>query len=1047
MEVAQSEWLSEVSGLAIAKAASDQRRSKKQTVTDELARKLEPMKEQLRQELTVILKTGLISRIKTLDESGGQMDEFDIIDLPDVKNLTPEVQKQLIEAMAKIDLWKREALAEMVEIVNEKGEKEVVPLFDDDSITEDIYMPLVRERILPEWMVTDKFSKTQQMINASDKLYQERLEEYTKSLTEEEQSLLDEASGVVGKLGSLAQKAVAMVPFAEADTAKSIIGLVTLGTQTTLTGAKMLTTRDWQGPLDGMLDNMKNLLSQSLTLALGGETGNLAGQLFGQAVTGIRIAKCLTMDPPSIDGAIDAIAGGISDAFGAVNSLDKNALSANPVVSQAISKSVTQLFRSAASAVRLKTHVDNADFESFVTELSKVADQTLKTTQSIVTEALKENKPEDAQKLIESKQKELTEQISKGLQILEKTAKVGKKMVDAAKRKDIHAFAQDIVDGIGGVLSGVVATFDADAGKRLANAYTTTTSIGMVGYYLSLDPPDKSKALSILGKGLSESFTMMSPSDENLKQVGSLLNSTFCSVADGVDIQKMLADGDYAGALRKLSAISKRVVSEVFKSAQKEDAEESGDETGDEDSETLDTELADKIQKSIGNVSESVAGCLQKMQDEEAQAELERKINELRSADALSSIESSQESIERLLIQGDESGTMAAETRSIENLIKVMVRDRMIMEMAFKVVSAGAAVVEQFVAPMAIGSAAIKLAENLIKAANRAMHLNTWIANQKDMQRAVSSFETSAQNFVKNQAEQFSHYSIRAALELARMIGEIVNCSGLATAAGQAVSKSAALALQAEEISYQFYKKADLEIAWRMTRKAWDHPESRKLQLKARQMNPTLAKYTLAWGAVVKKDALCQEAMSTCGLNALTLSHKNSNVANVQRYLETYFNEDNVVLKRYAPPDWMPASLELNAKSWGTAKSRAEKIAKIAVVPTGDIDEAFAQLPELQQAFENQTFLLKEDPESVQMLSMFESAYTAHVTNLEHLVDGLRRYRSKCVDAKTNDPNAEMISIVDEYSELILVAIGEAEASHVELMDLGLVDLFAESQT
>jgi len=205
---------------------------------------------------------------------------------------------------------------------------------------------------------------------------------------------------------------------------------------------------------------------------------------------------------------------------------------------------------------------------------------------------------------------------------------------------------------------------------------------------------------------------------------------------------------------------------------------------------------------------------------------------------------------------------------------------------------------------------------------------------------------------VRSQAAQFSHYTVRAALELARLIGEIVSCTGVASVAGFALAKSGLLAVEAEDLSYRFYRQAELEHAWRVTRQAWAHPDSRKLGLQARRLNPTLAKYTLAWGATVKRDALAQEAVRACGLNALTLSQKDSNVAEVERYLEARFPEDIAVLKRNAAPAWLPADVALTARSWTVARARGERLGGLEPAEVPGLDDALVQVEGARIAFD-----------------------------------------------------------------------------------------------
>ncbi|MBT9456866.1 MAG: hypothetical protein IV097_09610 [Burkholderiaceae bacterium] len=959
----QTAWLEGLSGLALAKERADTQRSKKDLLATERTVKLAPAKESIKRKLSAAsFKKGVFSSVKVLDEEGGQEAEFDYSDVKGDKQFQQEYLVMMQEAMEQISATVAQMRDEQTELIDEgtgavvldkNGEPVMVPLYSDEEIAEEVYMPLVRERLMPEWLVPNKWSKTQEMLDASDALYKERLEQYTAEMQDEDQTLLDAGKDATTQLGALAQKALAMVPGAEAELASSIVGLVTLGTTTLITGAQILTKGQLDRSMNTVIDNVGSILSQSLSLATGqDDIGKLAGNVFKATVAGAKMAVNLAQDPPNVDGAIDEFANGLQAALSAGFS-GKNLGGAEPsLVSEAAGKSAVLLFKTIASGIRIHDHVLNGDSDAIIAELTAASQETLKTVQSIVTTAMTEGKKGKTKEAIEKQQKELTDRISQGIDLAKAGISTGKKIVDAVKVRSIKGMAEEIVNGIGDVVAGAVKLAAPGVGDIVGNAYRATTKTGLVAYYLTMDPPDKSRALQSLGDGFEAAFAMAGSAStaEALKTVGKEVSKAFVAAGAGIDLGKTIADGKYGDGAKALAKLARAIMTQALK------VDLSGDPSvtaeGDEGSELMKGIKigADTFKELSGIIAEAVNG----LKDEKAKAKLQQQLDELRTADALADIESSKEEIERVLIQGDEAGGKAADTRSIEVLIQEMQRDRMIMEMAQKLMSAGATVVEQFVAPMAVGGAAIKLAANLIKATQRASMLNTWINNQKDMHKAVSSFESSAANFVKNQGEQFSHYAIQAALELARMIGEIVSCSGISSAAGVALAKGAALAIAAEEISYQFYKKADLENAWRITQKAWANPDSRKLGLLARKLNPTLAKYTLAWGASVKRDALAQEAMRSCGLNALTLSQKDSNVSQVQKFLETSFNEDNVVLKRYTLPDWMPAVVELTAKSWSIAKTRGETLGGVVPEDAGGIDDTLVQIARLRIEFENQ---------------------------------------------------------------------------------------------
>ncbi len=1052
----QTLWLEGLSGLALAKERADKKRGRKELLATERNVKLAPAKDSIKEKLSsVTFKTGIFSSIKVLDEEGGQQEEFDYSDVKGNRQFKEEYLALMQDAMDQLSdvvAEMRDAQTELIDektgdvVRDENGDPVMVPLYTSEQIAEEVYMPLVRERLMPEWLVPNQWSKTQEMLDASDALYKERLAEYTAQLDEDDQSLLDASKDATTRLGGLAQKALAMVPGAEAETAKAIVGLVTLGTTTLITGVQILTKAQLDKSLNTVIDNVGQIMSQSIALGTGNqEVGKLAGNLFKGAVTGAKMAVHLSQDPPDVASAVDEFAGGLEAALGACFS-GANLGGADPnLISKAATGAAVQFFKAAASGIRIREHVINGDADAIIVELTAVAKGTMQTTQSIVTEALKEGKGQDAQAAIEKKQKELTANLEKGIDLASLGICTGKKIVDAVKVRGIRGMADEIVESLGDVLTGTLKLAAPGIANDVGNAYRISTKSSLVAYYLTLDPPDNSKAMKCLGEGFEAAFAMANPKGNHaIKKVSVAISTTFIAAGDTIDVVTAIQNEKYGEASKGISKMGRNILSKALK------VDLSGD-----PSVTAEGEEGSELAKNVTigvNAFDEISGILTEamdgLNDEEAKAKLQQQVDALRTADALAEIESSQDEVERILIQADEGGEKAADSRSIEVLIKEMQRDRMIMEMATKLLSAGAAIVEQFVAPMAIGGAAIKLAANLVKAAQRAMTLNTWINNQKDMHKAVSSFESSAANFVKNQGEQFSHYAIQAALELARMIGEIVSCSGISSAAGVALAKGSALAIAAEEIAYEYYKKADLENAWRITKKAWANPDSRKLGLLARKLNPTLAKYTLAWGASVKRDALAQEAVRTCGLNALTLSQKDSNVKQVQQYLETCFNEDNIVLKRYTVPDWMPASVELTAKSWTIAKTRGEQLGGVEKIPSGGIDENLVEVESLRVEFlakADQVRKLGAARAQEQGLYLeVDNSREAYKKSLERVVTLLNKYWPK--NEKDGKPHKEMAGLKNEFRVRADEELAEADSIWQELddLDMGLTGLFEE---
>jgi hypothetical protein len=278
-----------------------------------------------------------------------------------------------------------------------------------------------------------------------------------------------------------------------------------------------------------------------------------------------------------------------------------------------------------------------------------------------------------------------------------------------------------------------------------------------------------------------------------------------------------------------------------------------------------------------------------------------------------------------------------ASVKSIAKLIVVMQTKRIILTSAAKIAQGGLDVAAKFFAPLEIAGASLKFIQCLVTAANQAMELNRWLKNAEKAKKGESIYGPTIDNFIANREIQLTHATIKAALQLVKLAGGIVAAfGGVAAPAGEAIAKAAAIAEASEELIYQAVEKKRVAAAWSVTREALLNPNNRKLGMRARKMNHTLAKFSLAYGAVVQKERIAISACSSCGINEDSLAHKDTNVQNVAKYFEIYFPDDKKVLKDEALiAEWQPKTIRLTAVCLSGAQRRGEleaqpKLAKAA---------------------------------------------------------------------------------------------------------------------
>jgi hypothetical protein len=135
-------------------------------------------------------------------------------------------------------------------------------------------------------------------------------------------------------------------------------------------------------------------------------------------------------------------------------------------------------------------------------------------------------------------------------------------------------------------------------------------------------------------------------------------------------------------------------------------------------------------------------------------------------------------------------------------------------------------------------------------------------------------------------------------------------------AAGGGVAAAAA----AEDLIYQFYKRQALRNAWKMTKQALDPKNygNRKMALLVRQVNPTLAKYTLAYGALVEESPVAITACNRIGIDRETLARSSANVDELKTYFEKLYPDDGTVVGvlDVTPGKAKVPAPALNAKTW-----------------------------------------------------------------------------------------------------------------------------------
>ncbi len=706
------------------------------------------------------------------------------------------------------------------------------------------------------------------------------------------------------------------------------------------------TVQDGEKPgaaVAAILDNLGVVLTSSLSIydpKLGEKTGSLCKA--GAGLVGAATQAFIDKEP---DKALLTLANAVASGFdGGMAFAGKT----DNLVLKATRDSIVQAITALSSIPAIVTAVKEGDFAAVVDEVNKVAAGAIKTSFNIKAAFDEDGKSDSDKEDIEKQKDKLVEMITSSLDGAAGALKTGKIVYDAVKKGEISGAAEDIVSGIGDTLGKFLGTFaPPDIAKTVANAYAASTSLVLVGNAFMKKDPEK--AIQALSNGFSAAFSMANPDkkDRTFNIIGESIDAAFATLAKAPRIMQLIDEGDYDEAIQLTSQTAEAAISRALKikkdggkppseedeSVEDEEPKEEGvDEPKEEGVDEPEEEVSDEGAKALVNLKDLLsnpATC----------KKIKEKVQEEQEKAAIADIEREMEEFEAMINDVDTGGEEVSEHRSIEVLIAQMQKDKLILDLALKITSAGLDMAAKFVPALEIGSSAIKFVASLTAAAKRAMAMNTWMKNHADARSAQSPYSTSIKNFVTNQQEQFAYYTIQATLNLARVIGASLSTSGIGAIVGEPLRKAADLAEVANDAWKTFYDEVMMRKGWEVTKQAFANPRNRRLGLLARQLNPTLAKYSIAWGAKVKMDPLALSAMASCGLNDATLSRQDANVQNVVKYLEVKFYDDRQIKQALPePPSWKPESTTLTARSWLAVKTAGETKGNLVKEDTGMIE-------------------------------------------------------------------------------------------------------------
>lgn len=948
------EWVTKFTGLELDGTASgtdpdeavrafEHESQRKQLMLAQAYKSVAPLKgdfqKAMSREVSIV---GSWRKQRMLEIEGTQIDEaeFEEIDWKNVK-LSKETQAVIDEGTRRIQ---RAGLDLQTALSKRNGK--TAPLFTPMEIEDGYWFVLTRERILPETYVGALFSKTQRMLDETNKLYLAAVEVKRErgELTPKTNRIKDLAVSGAELLAVGAEMTAAFGPGTEnAKLAATVLN----GMSAALNGAgeayDKLKARKYADGSKTVLGTMKALTSMALKIAGVDpaviKTTEKAFDAGGAAITaGKHFAR-------GIEGAADGttvFAGVLQAALEIAAGEVKNEQLQRDLKIAAVAAPAA--LKGAAAASKMIQSLDRGDVSGVVDCLGEFAGTALGGVQGIRTIEATQGRTGDEASKIQGQLDKETAAIQGHINVAKGALKVTAEVALAIKSGTYRAAFEKLIDGIGANLTTCLTTagLEEKDAQRISLIYKSTASGSKALQCLMSENPDIDGALRNIAGGIGAAFAAAAPGTD-LKKVGESVELSVTALADVAKVRRLFEEQKYEEAMAVLTTGFQSKLASAFKIAgiEPKTTEGSKEVSGADVATAAQGSDLKKALEAIGLKAKAAEALIAK----NATDAMEEKVQEALAAEA-------QEEAQAMMAEADltPAEAFSREAADIDKLIAKVARDQMIMKVAVQIMQGGTAFLATFVPGLGAVSAGLRMMTNLVTAAQRAQQLAYWVNNQKDLEAAQSALSSSAQNFVKNQAEQFSHYSIQAAFAAAEMIGQVLRTAGAATygameAAGLGLAMASKAGAKLEEVIRKHYKAEALEAAWRITQRSLKNPSNRKLGLRARAQNPTLAKYSIAWGAVKLKDPLARNAMRACNLTEAVLESENTNVDKVVAYLETFYEEDDKLYREVSVDGpWVPKDIVLSLRFWANFKKLAVDNVKLGNPATGEIDGLLAQL-------------------------------------------------------------------------------------------------------
>jgi hypothetical protein len=859
-----------------------------------------------------------------------------------------------------------------------KDEKEELDKFEKDSarigqevdeaVGDEVWTPLVRQGVMPENLVPDRYSNVKRTFTAASQAYTERLEEYSKGL--------DKNSDLLAKLGvandvskgciDLATNIAKMTPLGEealkhVETAGKLLSIVS-ATGFTVAG-QAIKKEDAQNIVDSVLKGVADVCSTAIPDKTVGDI--VSGSVTGAISAGRAVRAIVDRKP---DAFLDSLSAAVNSALNAASTATKNQTIKD------LTPMIVGTIKNSGQAAKFAATCKDGDKDAIKKALGELINSSMNTVADWVKYSVTQT------------EKGKAGEINKAIDVAVGSSK---ELVTAAVSQ---GKVTDFSSAIGNIANGALSAFlkPPELGKSvgaLASSALGSAGPGLVKGIQAKDPAAVLKTFKeLVGKSLATAASGVE-SDKvkaKIEEAAKLVDTWMSGLGAANDLGKAVKDGKYEDinkAAKSLFQETGNYISQSLKAAGLKGAEDSDDAASEEggDDKSADFGGAD-ASKEAKEAKAQEAAAVKKLKDEIAaqdkilgdeNAAADKKVQAAKDrTKAVEALKEHKEMKNELALDSEQFAMMlnmgmedddpeddGTPPPKIQDLILQIQKDKKTFDLVESLSGAGIKVAAQFFPAAGAAIDFQKFSFEVIRSVQHVRQLLDWLDNAADAKSAVTVQVHAMLSRVGMEKRQVLEHNMRAALALIAAIGQVVTTVGAhAAPVGVALTAGARAGESGLELIKKVADATEMEAGWQKFQAAMADPRNRKGVRAAIESNPTLAKYTLAWGALQGKDAIAKEAMRKCGLTDAVLRQEDTNVKEVQKYLEEMFSEDLVILR--AVPlrkAWYPAGKkpELTLRSWTAFLSGAynHEDEPLAAGSGGAVSQAMAVLDGKEQEF------------------------------------------------------------------------------------------------